>query len=468
MAIDILIPRLGWSMDEGAFVQWLKRDGEDVREGDPLFELESDKSTQTVESFDSGVLRIAPDSPQPGEIVKVGQRLGYLCKQGEPAPFENSPAKEAPSESNSQDQRAAMPENDGAAPPISQTQVVRDAPTASPPPEARATLHTRDSVAERSDGSARGTASTENGHVESLREQLKISPRASRAAARFGISFSEVTGRGATGRVRERDVLAAVARRQAAPMSAAQGRAETAGPPPHENAANLAGKPATSSVRQTIAARMLAAAQQTAAVTLTASADATELVKLRQQYRTGATGSAARTPSYTALLVKVVSEALQRHLNMLGQWTGERIEAPNGVHIAIAVDTPTGLITPVLRDVPTLSLAQVSDRLSDLVSRARARRLLPEELQGGTFTVTNLGGYRVDAFTPLLNLPQSSILGVGRIASQPVAVEGRVEVRDRVTLSLTFDHRAADGAAAAALLTTICELVEWPLPTLLS
>jgi pyruvate dehydrogenase E2 component (dihydrolipoamide acetyltransferase) len=200
---------------------------------------------------------------------------------------------------------------------------------------------------------------------------------------------------------------------------------------------------------------MLAAAQQTAAVTLTASADATELVKLREQYRTGATDSAAKIPSYTALLVKLVSEALGRHPNLLHQWTGEGIEAPNGVHIAIAVDTPSGLMTPVLRDVPTLSLAQISVRLSDLISRARDRRLLPEELQGGTFTLTNLGGYRVDAFTPLLNLPQSSILGVGRIAPQPVVVEGCVEVRDRVTLSLTFDHRAADGAAAAALLTTI-------------
>jgi pyruvate dehydrogenase E2 component (dihydrolipoamide acetyltransferase) len=250
-------------------------------------------------------------------------------------------------------------------------------------------------------------------------------------------------------------------------MSTLADRAEATGRVPHETA-DTAGKAAASLVRQTIATRMLAAAQQTAAVTLTASADATELVKLRQEYRTCTTDCAAKLPSYTALLVKVVGHALQRHLNMLGQWTNERIVVPDGVHIAVAVDTPVGLMTPVLRDVPALSLAQVSERLSNLISRARTRGLLPEELQGGTFTVTNLGAYRVDAFTPLLNLPQSSILGVGRISSQPVAVERSVEVRDRVTLSLTFDHRAADGAAAAALLTTICELVERPLPTLLS
>jgi pyruvate dehydrogenase E2 component (dihydrolipoamide acetyltransferase) len=467
MAVDIVIPRLGWSMDEGAFIQWLKREGEYVREGDVLFELESDKSTQAVESFDSGFLRIPPDGPQPGDIVKVGQRLGYLCKKGERAPFENAPTEETPAQPDSQGQHPATIENNGAGPAILRPQVADDAPTTPSPLDGAPIRHVRDFFAERLDGSQNSPANAAQAHFGSIREQMKVSPRAGRAAAKFGISLSEVTERGATGRVRERDVLAAVARRQAAFMSTGADRAEAVHRAPHETT-DTADKSVTSSVRQTIATRMLAAAQQTAAVTLTASADATARVNLRQQYRTSATDHAASSPSYTAALVKLVGEALQRHLNMLGQWTGERIVIPDGVHVAVAVDTPAGLMTPVLRDVPALSLIQVSERLSNLISRARARRLLPEELQGGTFTVTNLGAYRVDAFTPLLNLPQTSILGVGRISSQPVAVERSVEVRDRVTLSLTFDHRAVDGAAAAALLTTICELVERPLPTLLS
>ena len=213
---------------------------------------------------------------------------------------------------------------------------------------------------------------------------------------------------------------------------------------------------------------MLAAAQQTAAVTLTASADATDLVNLRRQYKAGTADRAARIPSYTDLLVKLAAAALERHPAMLGQWADNGIFVSDGVHVAVAVDTPFGLLTPVLRDVPALSLAEVSERLASLISPRSARRLSADELRGGTFTVTNLGGYRVDAFTPLLNLPQTAILGVGRISPQPVAVEGRVEVRDRVTLSLTFDHRVVDGATAAALLTTICELVEKSLPTLLS
>lgn len=468
MAIDIIIPRLGWSMDEGVFVQWLKRDGEDVREGDALFELESDKSAQAVESFDAGVLRIPPNGPQSGDIVKVGQRLGYLCKQGERAPFEDVPTEELQTQPNSQNQPTAAIQNDASVSPLSRALDTDDTPAEPSPQNTVPILLTKDFLIERIDGAARNTINAADVRLGSIRDPMKVSPRAGRAAAKFGIPLSDVTGRGASGRVRERDVLAVVADRQAAPTSVAPTSAEAAVRPTQVNTANTTGTSTASSVRQTIATRMLAAAQQSAAVTLTASADATELVKLRQQYRNSATEHVAPTPSYTSILVKVVAEALQRHLGMLGQWTGERVAAPDGVHIAIAVDTPIGLMTPVLRDVPSLSLGQVSDRLSDLISRARARRLMPAELQGGTFTVTNLGAYRVDAFTPLLNLPQSSILGVGRISRQPIAVERGVEVRDRVTLSLTFDHRVADGAAAAALLTTICELVERPLPALLS
>jgi pyruvate dehydrogenase E2 component (dihydrolipoamide acetyltransferase) len=467
MAVDITIPRLGWSMDEGAFVQWLKRDGEYVHEGDVLFELESDKSTQAVESFDSGVLRIPADGPQPGDIVKVGQRLGYLCKKGERAPFENARAEETPAHPGSEGQHETTIENGSSSPTIARPQVADDAQATPSPLEGAPIRHVTDFFAERLDGSQNGPASSPKAHFGSIRDQMKVSPRAARAAAKFGIALSEITGRGASGRVRECDVLAAVARHQATPPSTAADRAEAVGRVPHETI-DPPGKSATSSVRQTIATRMLAAAQQTAAVTLTASADATQLVNLRQQYRTCTTNCAAKTPSYTAVLVKIAGEALQRHLNMLGQWTGESIVVPDGVHVAVAVDTPIGLMTPVLRDVPALSLAQVSERLSGLISRARARRLVPDELQGGTFTVTNLGAYRVDAFTPLLNLPQTSILGVGRIGPQPIARGRSVEVRDLVTLSLTFDHRAVDGAAAAALLTTICELVEKPLPMLLS
>jgi pyruvate dehydrogenase E2 component (dihydrolipoamide acetyltransferase) len=233
------------------------------------------------------------------------------------------------------------------------------------------------------------------------------------------------------------------------------------------SAASAESTPASTSLRREIAARMLAAAQNTAAVTLSATADATGLVSLRRQCKSEADDYILQAPSYTSLLVKIAAEALERHPAVLGQWRDDEIIIPDGVHIAVAVDTSVGLLTPVLRDVPSLTLAQIADKLDRLISRARARRLSPEEMRGGTFTVTNLGSYRVDMFTPLLNLPQTAILGIGQISPQPVAVDGRVKVRNRVTLSLSFDHRVVDGATAAALLTKICELVEKPLPTLL-
>lgn len=211
---------------------------------------------------------------------------------------------------------------------------------------------------------------------------------------------------------------------------------------------------------------MLAASQQTAPVTLQSSADATELVNIRRQFKAAASDD-VRAPGFTDMLVKLSALSLERHPALLGQWTDKGVLTPHGIHIAVAVDTPAGLITPVLTDVPELSLSQISARLDDLFQRTRSRRTSAEELQGGVFTISNLGGYRVDGFTPILNLPQTAILGVGRISPQPVVVDGRVEVRDRMALSLTFDHRVVDGAAAAAFLTTLCEYCESPLPHLL-
>jgi len=491
MAIEITVPRLGWSMDEGTFGQWLKQDRDLVREGDALFELESDKAVQEVESFDSGVLRIPPDGPQPGDSVKVGQRLGYLCQQGERAPFEVALGGEAPAHTTLENRPQAERRPGTSDRPAKSSSTV-DGRSITPiqqrsvaTPSARRLARelgvdvrkviAANTEANLADNDVRASASGNGSDTKSSSPrdcaQLRVSPRAARAAAQFGVNLSDVSSSGTSGRISERDVLAAVARRResvAAPP--ADVRADDAAQPKRTLDAEAIpeGKAAQPSLRQTIATRMLAAAQQTAAVTLTAAADATELVNLRLQYKAGSADRAARIPSYTDLLVKLAAAALVRHPAMLGQWADDGIVVPDGVHVAVAVDTPVGLLTPVLRDVPSLSLAEVSERLAGLISRARARRLSADELRGGTFTVTNLGGYRVDAFTPLLNLPQTAILGVGRISPQPVAVEGRVEVRDRVTLSLTFDHRVVDGATAAALLTTICELVERSLPTLLS
>jgi pyruvate dehydrogenase E2 component (dihydrolipoamide acetyltransferase) len=484
MAIEITVPRLGWSMDEGTFSQWLKQDGDDVQEGDPLFELESDKAVQPVESFDAGTLRIPANGPQPGDTVKVGQSIGYLCKPGESIPKDDVKPGSSSAEVPQDEAKDFTPDTFplvSAAPDIEESNGRRQADSevrhiASPSVRRLARELGVDLQSIPTDNplgrvtQEQVLASVNLGNVNSSArletpgtEGVAVSPRAGRAAARIGVSLADIVGSGSGGRVRERDVLAA-ANRKRVPNS--DPLVTPIAERPAVAAPSGAREIKLNATRRTIASRMLAASQQTASVTLCTVAQATELTNLRGQFKAATANGGARTPSYTAMFVKLVAAALEQHPTLLGQWTDEGVLVPDGIHIAVAVDTPYGLFTPVLRDVTTMSLSDVTDGLSGLVARAHARRLSANELVGGKFTLSNLGGYRVDAFTPLLNMPQSGILGVGRISPQPTAVGGQIAVRDCVTLSLTFDHRVADGATAAALLTRICELMESPLQTL--
>ena len=167
-------------------------------------------------------------------------------------------------------------------------------------------------------------------------------------------------------------------------------------------------------------------------------------------------------PSLTAMFIRLVAKALESHRDLLSQWAKEGIRQVEEIHLATAVDTPEGLLAPVLRDSNTLPLDALSTVLQDLIERARSGDLAPRELHGGTFTVTNLGAYPVDGFTPILNPPQSAILGIGRIQSAPAARDGALVIREEVTLSLTFDHRVHDGAKASQFLATLTGLIDQP------
>jgi pyruvate dehydrogenase E2 component (dihydrolipoamide acetyltransferase) len=368
MAIPITVPRLGWNMEEGVFVGWLKKDGEVVRPGEPLFTLESDKATEEVECLDGGVLCIGVGGPKAGETVAVGAVLGYLTQPGEEAP--------------------------AAAAPI---------PAAAEPAAAS-------------------------------------SPRARRVARELGVDWTKVRGSGRTGRVRERDVRASA---------------------PHPS-----GGPGVGPVRKRIAERLTASLRATAPVTLTTTADAGNLVNLREQFRAVARGEDV-VPGYTDFLVKLAATALQRHPRMAARWEGEEVVAAGSLDVGVAVDTEAGLLVPVVRDVPGLSVRQLAVRTRELAERARRGQLRADEMQGGVFTVTNLGAFGIDAFTPIINHPQCAILGVGRIQRRPVAADDRVVVREQVTLSLTFDHRIVDGAPAARFLQTLAGLLENPGPALM-
>jgi pyruvate dehydrogenase E2 component (dihydrolipoamide acetyltransferase) len=386
MAIPITIPRLGWNMEDGVFVGWLRRDGDPIQTGETLFTLESEKATEDIECLDSGILRITVGSPEPGDPVKVGDLIGYLLAPGE---------KEVPAITSQES--LLKPEAVKGPVPVSTSRKVE---------------HTK----------------------------IAISPRARRAAAELGVDWRNLKGTGRTGRIREEDVRNA---RQAAKV-----RDESE-----------VGDSRITPTRRIIAERMRHSLSTTAPVTLTTTADATNLVDFRQEMKTR---QGEKAPGFTDCFVKLAAVALAAHPRLNSRWENDRIIQLREIHIGMAVDTEVGLMAPVIRDVPRLTLFEVADRSRALIDRARKGTLKIKEMEGGTFTVTNLGAFGVDAFTPIIHWPECAIFGIGRIRRLPVVVDDQVVPREQVTLSLTFDHRIADGADAARFLQTLVALIEEP------
>ena len=383
MAIEITVPRLGWSMEEALFSSWLKAHGEMIRAGDLLFAIESDKATQDIESFDEGILHLPANTPQQGDTVVVGQVIAYLLSPGETAPIPGS--------------------GRGDETPVASVQ------SGSP-----------DVALYVAPGRGRGN------------ETPVSTPRARRTARELGIDWTTLTGTGRDGRIREADV--------------------------HAQAPNT-----LTSTRRLIGERMMASQQKTAPVTLHTTADASALVRHRSELKSS---GASVFPSYNDMLAKLTVAALQAHPVVNSRWEGENLITSRDIHLGMAVDTENGLLVPVLRDIAKLSLQEIANRFRDLTERARTKRLTPDELRGGTFTISSLGSFGIDAFTPIINFPECAILGVGRIVRQPVAEGEAIVLRDILTLSLTFDHRAFDGAPAARFLQALTRLIEAPLGTL--
>ncbi|HTU23647.1 MAG TPA: dihydrolipoamide acetyltransferase family protein [Gemmataceae bacterium] len=390
MATAILVPRLGWSMEEGTFAGWLKQDGERVQPGDPLFVLESDKSAEQVEAVDDGILRLPPDGPKTGDTVNVGQVLAHLVAEGEATP----PSTSGVSSQTTDATRLAAPAV-----------------------------------------SAAGSRP---------RRERAISPRARRAARELGLDWHNLSGSGRNGRIRERDVRAVAGARSEGPLI------------PH------------TTIRRTIATRMVAGVTEAAPVTLTAKIDAKNLVALRTQFKASAMWSDDLVPSYTDVIVKLTAAALRQHPLLQAQWREDGLFVPERIDIAVAVDTEAGLLAPVLRSVDCLMLRQLAARSRELIEQARAGRLATDDMRGATFTVSNLGNFGIDAFTPIIHLPQCAVLGIGNIVNEPVVRHHRIVPGNMLTLSLTFDHRVVDGAPAARFLQTLRNYLENPAPWLIA
>ncbi len=386
MAVEIVVPKLGWTAEEATLVEWKKQDGERVLPGEVYLLVEGDKAVNEVEAFEAGILRLLPDGPKVGDVVKVGALLGYFLQPGEPAPWEGA--------------AVAVP-----------APMAADAPAP--------------------------TASALAPHSTSA-SRHRVSPRARRVALELGIDPGALIGSGTSQRVVVADVMAAAASRPAAAA------------------------PATGPSRRTVAARMSTSAQQTAPVTLHCEIDASELFKLRETVNRDAPDAKL---AYTDIFAKLCALALQEHPALNASWTDDGARQHAQVNIGIAVQGERGLLVPVLREPAKQSLHAIAAQSGRLIAAARAGTLSAADMQGGSFTLTNLGMYDVDAFTPIINLPECAILGIGRMVPKLVVLDEASEktaIRKMLTLSLTFDHRVVDGAPAAAFLRRIKQFVEQP------
>lgn len=430
MATEIVLPKLGNTVESSIIVEWLKQPGDAVAEGDVLCEVETDKAVLSVESTAAGTLLAI--LYEPGDEVPVMTPIAVVGEPGEDISAFSQPGGSAQAETTAPNAPAETP---------------RTAPTPEPTAAPRPA----------------------------------ISPRARTFAGRQGVDLTALAGTGPGGRIIERDVQAAL---DAAPRLTPVARAMVASggyaapeqgtgprgrvtskdlrPETPAQAAPPAAVPGTEfeeipvqGVRRVIATRMLESMQTTAQLTLNAAADARVLLAYRARLKESPEALGLREVSINDLLLYAVSRTLAEYPNLNAHFTGEAIRQFRPVHLGFAVDTPRGLLVPVLRDVASLSLKQLAEKTHAAAAAAQTGRVNPDDLSGATFTVTNLGSLGIESFTPILDPPQVAILGVGSIQLRPVQTGEQVEFIPHMGLSLTINHQVVDGAPGARFLQSL-------------
>jgi pyruvate dehydrogenase E2 component (dihydrolipoamide acetyltransferase) len=454
MATVFKMPMLGQSMEEGTILQWFKQEGDLVRKGDELLEVMSDKANITVEAEEEGILRrilVQADS-----VVPINTPIAVIGTADEPIDALLSDAGTASSSP------ATPPAAPAAAEPAPPTAAVRNQPVS---------------------------------------QSAGISPRARRMMDEFGLTAADVAGMGTgpNGRVIERDVQAVIERRRTMPLEkprttplaariaedlgvnlqdlsmglpgsriTAEIVRGAASAPAQTPAASADGSPAVASVvpfrglRKMIADNVTRSRFTAPHVTLTAECDCTELMALLTKLRPEVQSAHGVKLTITDLLIKILAAAAKDHPLGNAALVGDEIRCYSDVNVGVAVAAEAGLIVPVVRNAHRLTVGEISAALKALVERARSGKQTPDDMTGGTITITNLGAFGIDSFDPILVPPQSCILGVCRTVEKPVALNGQCVIRPMMNLCLSFDHRILDGAPAAQFLQRIRQLVESP------
>jgi pyruvate dehydrogenase E2 component (dihydrolipoamide acetyltransferase) len=437
---EIVMPKLSDTMTEGTLVAWRKKIGDKVTAGDVLAEIETDKATMEWEAVEDGTL--AAIYIREGGKVDVGEAIAFVQAKGESVPERKAAA--APS---------AAPAAPAPAPKPS------PAATAAPAPEKRAA---------RTPAPASG-------------DRIKASPLAKKVADELGVALSQVEGTGPGGRITQDDVLAAAGKAPAhptraapapapapsRPSAAAPAPARAAAPPPKPVPAIAPGagdiRTPLSGMRRVIAERLLLSKTSIPHFYLFAEIDAGELMKLRAEINAASERAGHGKFTVNDFVLKACIMAAMRVPQVNASFDGDAVIQYGGIHFAVAVAVGDGLVTPVIREAGAKTLRELSDTVKDLAARARGKKLKPEEYQGGTITLSNLGAYGVESFAAIINPPQSLIVSIGAIVKKP-AVNDRDEivVGHRMSVGLSCDHRVVDGAVGARYLGELRQLLENP------
>jgi pyruvate dehydrogenase E2 component (dihydrolipoamide acetyltransferase) len=464
MAVQVVMPKLGLTMTEGVLTRWLVADGAGVKKGQPIFEVETDKVVNEAQADADGILRILVEA---GASVPVMGLVGYILAPGEELPEEEAGGPFGFAQDRQGGEGTREQTGEGVGEPGSREVAEESGAGRSPAsPAAKRRARELEIDITQVEGSGEGgrvsLADVEAfanavQSAESPVKEVRASPLAKRMAREASLDLAAVQGTGAGGRITREDVERAVAERDGDVVGGLEPTPTAPGADPAEGEwVPLSG------VRAVIAERMLSSSQQTAAVTITSTVDATQLVNLRDRLNQEMADGLGFRIAYNDILIKALATALKEFPSMNAHREEGAVRLFPDVHVGLAVDTERGLLVVVVRDADRKSIPDIGRETRDKAERAVAGTIAPDELSGGTFTLTNLGAYGVEAFTPIINPPEVAVLGVGRIEPAPMAYQGQIALRQRMVLSLTFDHRMIDGAPAARFLARVRELVEHP------
>jgi pyruvate dehydrogenase E2 component (dihydrolipoamide acetyltransferase) len=451
MPINILMPALSPTMEKGNLAKWLKKEGDKVKSGDVIAEIETDKATMEVEAVDEGTIAkiVVPEGTQD---VAVNDVIAVLADDGEDvkaagAGAASAPPKEAPKPAPAAEAPAKPAPAPAAAP----------AAAAAPKPAAAAAAPAPQAAA----------APQSNGHA-----RIFSSPLARRLAKEAGIELARINGSGPHGRIIARDVAEAKSGKGLKAPAATPSGAPAAAPSMSDKQILALFEPGSYEViphdgmRRTIAQRLTASVQTVPHFYLTMDCDIGKLLAAREEINASASKDKEKKPLYKLsvndFVIKAMAVALQRIPNCNVSWTEGGMLKHKHSDIGVAVAMPGGLITPIIRNAETKSLSTISSEMKDYAARARARKLKPDEYQGGTTAVSNLGMYGISHFTAVINPPHASILAVGTSEEKPVVRNGKIEIAHMMSVTLSCDHRAIDGALGAELIGAFKMLIENP------